>query len=97
MSNKLVKPRKTGVGSNLKFTEEVIEVSNFDEFLKIKIEYKRNQKIKSKCPICGKEQIRQLRILENLNCTNCKVDREAVFLKSQKTKIEKYGNANYNR
>lgn len=36
MSNKLVKPRKTGVGSNLKFTEEVIEVSNFDEFLKLK-------------------------------------------------------------
>ena len=96
MSNKLVKPRKTGVGSNLKFTEEVIEVSNFDEFLKLKIEYKRNQKIKSKCPICGKEQIRQLRVLENLNCTNCKVDREAVILKSQKTKIEKYGNANYN-
>ena len=79
MSTKLVGPRKTGPSHTLLFQEDPILVSTPEEFLYIKKNFKRNQKIKFLCPCCKKETIKQVRTIESLQfkCTSCAITEAA--------------------
>ena len=101
MSTKLVGPRKTGPSHTLLFQEDPILVSTPEEFLYIKKNFKRNQKIKFLCPCCKKETIKQVRTIESLQfkCTSCAITEAAndpkKIEKRKQTKLERYGDENY--
>lgn len=104
MSKKLVEKRKTGpAGPNhilLKYLPNPIFINSSEQFLKIKQEYQRNQKIQFKCPRCKNIRIKQVRTIETLVffCAKCNnsIGASKRIESVKKTKLEKYGNATYN-
>lgn len=99
MSTKLVGPRKTGPNHALLFQEDPILISSSEEFLYVKKNFKRHQKIQFKCPLCGKMSIKQVRTIETLqfNCTQCKsnISSKLRVERCKQTKLERYGDENY--